>query len=136
VSVIENYLVHLAESAIRFYGYDGLLKLLGRSPKVDERIAKLAQIEQDLKAAIEAVHDLHKSALQSKAEAQQLQEAVAQLQQDKVVAEELVKAPEEAFGRMLQRANARGRGRGLIEGVTIGLVTGFASSILAWYVTK
>lgn len=133
---IESVAIHAVESVVRAYGFDGLLKLLRRSPDTDERITKLAAIQTDLEAAIEAVKDLQKSATASQTQANELQEAVERLKEDKKAAEDLVRVPEEAFARMLGRASAKGRGRGLLEGIAIGLFTGFASSLLAWWVTK
>jgi hypothetical protein len=120
----------------RVYGFEGFLGLAKPSPTVDERIAKLAAIQEDLHAAIEAVKQLQDSAVNSKAEAEALQQAISQLQQDKKAAEELIKVPEESFARLLQRSSAKARGRGLLEGLAIGLTTGFLSSLLVWYLTK
>lgn len=136
MSLIETLAINAVETAVRAYGFEGLLKLLRRSPSTDERIAKLAAIQADLEAAIEAVKELRKGAAASKKEADELQMSVEKLKEDKRAAEDLVKVPEEAFARMLGRASAKGRGRGLLEGVAIGLVTGFSSSLLAWWVTK
>lgn len=121
---------------LRMYGIDGLIRRLQPQPSIDERIAKLAQVQSDLEAAIQAVKGLRQNADESKREAEQLQAVVGQLEQDRKAAEELVKLPEEAVARLIYRANAKGRGRGLVEGVCIGLVTGFLSSLLAWYLTK
>jgi hypothetical protein len=125
-----------ATTILRMYGLDGLFRWLQPSPSIDERIAKLAQVQSDLEAAIEAVKGLRQNADESKREAEKLQAVVGQLEQDKKAAEELVKLPEEAVARLIYRANAKGRGRGLVEGICIGLVTGFLSSLLAWYLTK
>ncbi len=136
MSVIETAAINVVETVLRAYGFDGLLKLLRRSPSIDERIAKLAEIQADLEAAIEAVKELQKGAAASKKEADEMQISVEKLKEDKRAAEDLVKVPEEAFARMLGRASASGRGRGLIEGIVVGLITGFTSSLLAWWVTK
>jgi hypothetical protein len=123
-------------AVLRIYGFEGLLTWLQPRPTIDERIVKLAQVQTDLEAAIEAVKVLRRNADESKAEAEQLKVTIDQLQQDKNAAEELVKLPEEAVLRLIARSNATGRGRGLIEGIIIGLVTGFLSSLLVWYLTK
>jgi hypothetical protein len=81
----------LATQVVRLYGYDEFLNLLRPRPTVDERITKLAAIQTDLEAAIEAVKILQKSASESKAEAEALQGTIARLQQDKQVAEELTR---------------------------------------------
>lgn len=131
-----SVVVQAATQVARLYGFEGILKLARPSPSVDERIAKLAAIQSDLEAAIEAVKSLQRSATESKAEAEELQRTVAKLQQDKRTAESLIKVPEESFARLMHNANAKARGRGLIEGLGVGLVTGFLSSLLVWYVTK
>jgi len=123
------------EALVRTYGFDGLLGLTRGQPDADERISKLTKIQEDLVAALAAVSELQKNAKASHEEAATLQQAVAQLKEDKKAAEELVKVPEEAFARMVQRASASGRGRGLLEGIAIGFLTGLASSLLAWYIT-
>ena len=91
---------------------------------VDERIARLDQIKADLTAAAEAVAELQREAQDNKKEAQSLRESVKQLEQDKVTAETLLQVPEESFSRMLARANAKARTRGIIEGASVGLLTG------------
>lgn len=103
---------------------------------VDERIARLDQIRNDLNAAVEAVAELQREAQDNKKEAEELRGAVEQLAQDKVTAETLLQVPEESFSRMLARANSKARTRGLIEGSLIGFTTGALSSLLVWYVTK
>lgn len=103
---------------------------------VDERIARLDQIKADLTAAAEAVAELQREAQDNKKEAQSLRESVKQLEQDKVTAETLLQVPEESFSRMLARANAKARTRGIIEGASVGLLTGVLSSLLVWYATN
>jgi prefoldin subunit 5 len=103
---------------------------------VDERIARLDQIRTDLGAAIDAVSELQREAQQNKKEAETLRQAVERLEQDKVTAETLLKVPEDSFARMLARANAKARIRGVIEGAIIGFLTGTGSSFLVWYVTR
>lgn len=131
-----DQLADLASQVVRIYGFEEFLKFLRPRPGVDERVAKLAAIQSDLQAAIEAVKALQKSAADSKAEAEALQATIARLQQDKQAAEDLAKVPQEAFARLLHTANARARGRGLLEGLGVGLTTGFISSFLVWYLTK
>lgn len=103
---------------------------------VDERIARLDQIRTDLGAAVDAVAELQREALDNKREAVALRDAVARLEHDKVTAETLLKVPEDSFARMLARANAKARVRGLLEGTIVGFSTGALSSYVIWYVTK
>ena len=103
---------------------------------VDERIARLDQIRNDLNAAVEAVVELQSEAQDNKKEAEELRKAVQQLEQDKITAEKLLQVPEESFSRMLARANAKARLRGLIEGSVIGFTTGALSSLFIWYLTR
>ncbi len=70
---------------------------------VDERIARLDQISNDLNAAVEAVTELQREAQNNKKEAEELREAVEQLEQDKVTAEALLQVPEESFSRTPRR---------------------------------
>lgn len=72
MSIIESATIHVVEGVVRAYGFDGLLKLLRRSPDTDERITKLAEIQTDLDAAIEAAKDLQKSATASQKQANEL----------------------------------------------------------------
>jgi len=120
---------------LRMYGFDGLIGVLKKEPTVDERLAKLSKIQEDLGDALKAVEELQKSAATSKREAVELESEVDRLRQDRAVAEDLVRVPEEAFARLLSRASARGRGRGLLEGILVGLLTGGASSWVVWYLT-
>ncbi len=103
---------------------------------VDERIARLDQIRNELSGAIDAVTELQREAHDNKKEAESLRESVKQLEQDKVTAETLLQVPEESFARMLARANSRARIRGIAEGSAIGFITGALSSLLIWYLTK
>ena len=106
-------------------------------PKVvDERIARLDQIHADLHAAAEAVQALQREARDNRTEAESLRAAVRQLEQDKVTAETLLQVPEDSFSRMLARANAKARTRGIVEGLMIGLSTGALSSLAVWYLTR
>lgn len=132
---IETLASRLVEQLLRMYGLEGFTKILKPEPTVDERLRKLAKIQEDLNEALQAVSELQTSALTSKKEAAALEQEVSRLRQDKAVAEELVKVPEEAFSRLLSRASAKGRGRGLLEGVVVGLGTGILSSWLVWYFT-
>lgn len=121
---------------LRMYGLDGLAKILKPEAAIDERLAKLANIREDLGDAMKAVDELQKSALTAKREADTLESEVTRLRQDRVVAEELASVPEEAFARLLARATAKGRGKGLIEGIVVGLLTGGISSWVVWYLTS
>ncbi|HDO1310024.1 hypothetical protein ACE1B4_02190 [Aeromonas veronii] len=132
---IEVIATRIAERFLRMYGLEGLSKLLKHEPTVDERLQKLTKIQEDLGEVLLAVSELQRSALTSKQEAADLELEVSQLREDRAVAEELIKVPEEAFARMLSRASAKGRGRGLFEGITVGLFTGIVSSYLVWYLT-
>lgn len=82
---------------------------------IDERLARLDQIKSDLHAAAEAVSELQREAHENKREAATLKEAVERLQQDRQAAETLLRIPEESFARMLARASAKARFRGIAE---------------------
>ena len=103
---------------------------------VDERIARLDKIRDELEAAAVAVGELRREAQDNKKEAESLRESVKKLEQDKVTAETLLQVPEDSFARMLARANSKARIRGIVEGLTIGLVTGAISSLGVWYLTR
>lgn len=133
---IEVLGIKLATKLVGVYGFDGLLSLEKKPAQLDERLSKLAKIQDDLNEALTAVAELQDSAQTAKKEATTLEKEVLRLKEDKALAEELSKAPEEAFGRLFHRASAKGRGRGLIEGTVIGLITGCLSSWVVWYLTK
>ena len=80
-----------------------------------------------------AVQGLQNEAQERKNEADELRAVVTKLQDDKDAAESLLSVPEDAFVRLVGRATAAGRSRGLIEGGIVGLITGVASSLVAWY---
>jgi len=113
-------------------GVDELLN----SKNIDERIARLGEIKRDLQGAIEAVEGLQTEALERKGEVEHLQQTVRKLEEDKSTAETLLKMPEESFARLISRASAKSRVRGIIEGLIIGFITGALSSLLVWYLTK
>ncbi|MGG5149234.1 hypothetical protein [Alcaligenes aquatilis] len=133
---IEIVASRVVDQLLRMYGLDGLAKIFKPEATIDERLAKLAKIQEDLGDAMKAVDELQKSTLTAKREADTLEGEVTRLRQDRVVAEELVRVPEEAFARLLARAMAKGRGKGLIEGVVVGLLTGGISSWVVWYLTS
>jgi hypothetical protein len=93
-------------------------------------------IKQDLLASIAAIEELQVDAQDKKRQVDELQTAVQQLEQDRATAETLLHVPEESFARVLGRAAARGRWRGMVEGALIGFLTGAASSFVVWYLTK
>jgi chromosome segregation ATPase len=136
VDQLTSLSVKVVEGLVRAYGFDGLWKLVKKQPGSDDPIAKLEKIQSDLQGALAAVAELERGAKAKQQEAADLQKAVTRLQEDKKAVEDVIKIPEEAFARMHKRASAKGRGRGLLEGLAIGLVTGFASSLLVWYLTK
>lgn len=103
---------------------------------IDDRIAKLDAIQKDLAAAVTAVGELKNQAVERKDELQTLQDQVKQLQEDRAAAEQMLNQPEDAVIRLYSRAAGRNRVRGIVEGLVIGFVTGAASSLLIWYVTK
>jgi len=137
---MSKILKYLSKSRLRinlpFISYEVTFDDLVSSKNVDERIARLGEIRQDLQGAIEAVENLEAEALERKSEVAQLQQSVEKLEEDKNTAEAILKVPEEAFSRLLARASARSRIRGIIEGAIIGFITGALSSWLVWYLTK
>ena len=133
---IEIVTTRLVEQVLRMYGLEGLSKILKPEPTIDERLQKLAKIQDDLGDALHAISELKNSAISSKREADSLEKEVNRLREDKAVAEELIKVPEEAFARMLSRVSAKARARGLLEGIAVGLFTGIVSSLTVWYFTK
>jgi peptidoglycan hydrolase CwlO-like protein len=133
---VEIIASRLFDQLLRMYGLDGFAKILRPERTIDERLTKLTKIQEDLGDAMKAVAELQKSATTAKKEADELESEVGRLRQDRAVAEEMVKVPEEAFGRLLARASAKGRGRGLLEGIVVGLLTGGLSSWVVWYFTR
>jgi peptidoglycan hydrolase CwlO-like protein len=119
-----------------FITYEVTLDDLFSSKNIDERLARLGEVKKDLQGAIEAIDNLQSEALERKSEVGQLQQTIEKLQEDKTTAEALLQFPEESFARVLSRATAKSRTRGIIEGLTIGFVTGALSSLLIWYLTK
>lgn len=125
----------VADKLLRVYGFEGFSKLLKQEPNIDERLSKLAKIQEDLREAMTAVDDLQKSAFTAKKEAHALEIEVSRLREDRALAAHLAEVPQEAFSRLLAHASAKGRGRGLLEGIAVGLFTGSISSYFIWYVT-
>lgn len=119
-----------------FFSYEISFDDLSTSETVDARVARLGDIKRDLEAAISAVQDLQYEAKERKAEADQLQEMVDKLQEDRNAAESLLKVPEESFMRLVVRATSKGRIKGLMEGAVIGFITGVLSSLLVWLITR
>jgi peptidoglycan hydrolase CwlO-like protein len=133
---IEFIASRVLDQLLRMYGLEGFMRILKPEPTIDERLEKLSKIQEDLGEAMQAVSELQNSAMTAKKEADSLEQEVGRLREDKAAAEELIKVPEEAFARMLSRASAKGRGRGLLEGIIVGLLTGGVSSWIVWYFTS
>lgn len=119
-----------------FLSYEVRLDDLLDTKSADERIAKLGAIKDDLDAAGVAVEALKQEAEGRRREADELKDTVQKLEEEKNTVETLLKLSEESFTRVLIRASAKGRVRGLVEGVLAGFTTGVGSSLLVWYVTK
>jgi chromosome segregation ATPase len=122
--------------SLPFFAYEVKLDDVLNPANAESRIAKLDAIKQDLEAAVVAVGELRTEAEARKAEADTLRSTVAQLENERKTAEEMLKLPEEALTGLLSRAGSRGRTRGIIEGLLIGLLTGGISSYAVWYFTK
>lgn len=142
MTIFEN-IKDLLNRQVSFKGFRISMPLFGYfdfeledSKTIDERIARLGEIKDDLTGAIKAVDELQKEALTRKSEVELLQESVQKLQKDKDAVESLLKIPEDSFSRILTRATSKSRVRGIIEGSIIGFITGALSSLLVWYVTK
>jgi hypothetical protein len=120
---VETIARRLLDELIAMYGLDGLSKILRQQPTIDERLTKLTKIQEDLGDALKAVTELQKGATTAKKEADRLDMEVSRLRQDKAVAEQLVKVPDDAFARLLTRASAKGRGRGVVEGFWLAYST-------------
>jgi hypothetical protein len=133
---------HLRRSKIRLalplipFVYEVGLDDLTNSRTVDERIARLAGIKEELEGAIEAVGLLQKDAEIQKTQVNELQETISNLSQDKQTAEALLAVPHESVMRLIGEASTRARYRGWIEGSVIGLVTGFLSGLVVWWLTS
>ncbi|MGD1047110.1 MAG: hypothetical protein ABR936_17535 [Bacteroidota bacterium] len=78
---------------------------ISNTSNVDERIAKLGQIQTDLRAAIDAVDLLKSEAELKKIEAEQLRTSVENLKQEQETAKTLLSIPEGPLMRLLIRAN-------------------------------
>jgi len=109
---------------------------ISNTSSVDEQIAKLGQIQTDLRAAINAVDLLKNEADSKKIEAEQLRIAVENLKQEQETVKTLLTLREDPLIRLLVKANSKGRARGIWEGIIIGLCTGGISSYLIWFFTK
>jgi len=126
----------LSSVSISTLGVSISLADLGKTQTVDERIARLGKIKEDLEAAIGAVEELQCDADTSKVQVDTLRKDIADLQQDRATAQHLLNVPEESFARVLARSTRKGEIRGAIIGVLIGLVTGCVSSYIVWTLTK
>jgi len=122
--------------SLPFISYEVQLDDLLNPASVDQRIASLSRVHEDLLGAVAAVEALQSEALDRKREVKQLEEAMHALEQDRNAAETLLKVPEESFVRLIARAASQGRTRGIIEGLVIGFVTGTLSSLFVWYLTS
>lgn len=133
---------HLRSSRIRLSAplfplvYEFQLDKIADPTSVDERIERLASIREDLIDAIDAVKSLEEDSVQKKQELERLGETIERLNEDKATIEESLQIPQEAFARVIAKANSKTRWSGRIEGLIIGMFTGVGSSLLVWYVTS
>jgi len=126
------------------YGFRGILpyleaeidiKHLPTAEVIDQRIARLADIKQELEAAVLAVDDLQRDATARKAEVADARRQVERMNEQRTTAEALLKLPHDSVLQLLTEASAKGRMRGIIEGAVVGFGTGTLSSFLVWYLT-
>jgi hypothetical protein len=136
MSRLTEPLKHIRITGLSLFGIQVNLEDVLSGADVDERIKRLSGVRKELEAAVEAVGTLQTEALTRKSELDQLRTAVTQATQDREAAEKALAVPEEALARVMSRATATGRIRGILEGLIIGLLTGAASSYLIWYITK
>jgi hypothetical protein len=122
--------------SLPFLSYEISVADLVDHSNVDQRLKRLSTIKSDLQDSILAIKELEKEGLKKKREVDNLRAVVQKLTKDKTTTESLLRLPEENFARVLSRATATGRVRGLIDGVLIGLATGIVSSLIVWYFTK
>jgi hypothetical protein len=122
--------------SLPFVSYEVTLDDIVDSKSVDDRIAQLGRVREDLQAAVTAVEELQLKAIQNKRQHDELMVTVEKLKEEKTTTEALLRVPEDSFARVLARASSRGRWRGIIEGGILGLLTGSLSSLLVWYLTK
>ncbi len=122
--------------SIPFLTYEMRIDGLLSEKSVEDRIARLAEIQDELEGAVTAVSDLKDEAIRTKDEANSLRSRIDELEKDKSAAEKMLEVPEESFSRLLSRANSKARLRGIVEGSCIGFLTGCGSSMFVWYVTN
>jgi hypothetical protein len=122
--------------SLPFFSYEIQAEDLISDANLDTRIARLGEVKRDLQESIVAIEELQAEATTRKAELDTLSTAVKQLQEDRVTAETLLNVPQESFSRVLIRAVSKGRLRGIAEGSIVGFLSGVASSLLVWYLTK
>ncbi len=122
--------------SIPFLTYEMRIDGLLSEKSVEDRIARLAEIQDELEGAVTAVSDLKDEAIRTKDEANSLRSRIDELEKDKSAAEKMLEVPEESFSRLLSRANSKARLRGIVEGSCIGFLTGCDSSMFVWYVTN
>ncbi|MDC0723427.1 hypothetical protein [Nannocystis bainbridge] len=107
-----------------------------RRQSIDDRLSRLAKILQDLEDAAAATRELRDEAEQTKEEAEKLKAQVLELQIDKQAAEKLANVEVEPFLRILDKSRDQGLRRARLEGLALGFLSGFASSIAVWYITS
>lgn len=138
---IKNFLSKLKGNgrfriSMPFFSYELKLDELFSPSSADDRIKKLDDIKYDLAMAIEAIDGLKQDAVDKRNELEKLNKSLESTREDKETTESVLKLNEESFARILTRASSKGRKRGVIEGVLIGLATGVISSLLVYYFTK
>ncbi|MCK4642529.1 hypothetical protein KAU32_02710 [bacterium] len=104
--------------------------------KVDERIANLSKVHHDLLEAAQATEQLHQEAIATKEDLSTLRDRVERLNKDKKTSETVLSLDQESLARLLADANKLLKGRSVLVGILIGLITGFLSSWAVWYLTS
>lgn len=104
MTLAENLKRNLRKTRLRFslpfVSYEVDLGEIVDTRSVDERIAQLSKVKDDLQAAIAAVGDLQARAVESKSQHEELEKALRKLEEEKATTEALLKIPEESFSRV------------------------------------
>lgn len=86
----------------------------------------LDRVREDLTAALKSIDQVKAEAADNAKQVKDLQEKIVQLTEDKDLLDQVVKAKQRTLDGMVRRTLTRGRARGWLEGLAIGVISSAA----------
>ena len=118
---------------------DQVINWLGKDRKnqhPETALEVLERAKSELAAAMHSIAQLEETAKSAQIEATDLQTQIQTLKTDKAAAQLLLQADREAVVKLIGEANSRGRVRGAVEGLFVGIIASLAATAIWLFATQ